>query len=1044
MASEIPEFQALWGEAYDIVQRLGRGGYATVFKAVQRATGQTVAIKVQRLDPDQTAEERAARVARFERETRLCQTLTHPNIVRMIESGQSDRFLYIVFEFVPGETLSQLLIRRGALLAEESCWLMADVLEALAGAHSQGILHRDLKPDNIMVESRADQLLIRVLDFGVGAFVPGTIEGAATLTRSHEILGTPCYAAPEQLRGEPATTRSDIYAWGLVFLECLTGQRVIDGATMAQVFQKQLSPLEVPLPPALAAHPLAALLRRALAKSPNERAGDAARLAAELRKVPIGDLVGLLTPHFNDRPARTLALDARKPVAEQRHVTALSFSLTVSAVAQDGRELGLDLETLDAVQRDQMSLCIDLVRRFGGHVAGTLANRMLAVFGYPEAMSGDARRAGRAALEISSRLQVRRRLLASQRGIELEFRMGLHTGSVIVDPSGHAAGPALNLASRLEGMAEAQTTLVTEATRQLLEPYLRFRPVHLDIPSRIYALVSEKASATLDVQQTGSDRGPIIGRGAELEALNALLAQARAGSGALTLIRGEPGIGKSRLVQEVCRRALETGVGVLDGQCLLEDKNSALSPVLSLVRRYFELDEGLKEGLARIEELLPAARAREITSILCAWLELAKPDGYPDPNLSAEAQRKLLLEALVRILSHASRSDAQLVVIEDVQWADPTTLELLRTLAREVKAQRTLVLLTARPEFTACPEEGSLIELSGLSPSDVERLLNERLGDLRLSRETRARIVERTDGVPLFLDELSRSLLRAAQATEPSAEPDSSPLRQPNIPDSLRDLLSSRLDGLGQGKETAQLASAIGREFELELLSAISLRGTETLQGDLDSLVQSELVLRRATQDGARYVFRHALIQEAAWDSMLPSQRRSVHRSIAQVLETKFADQAKQEPARLARHYELGHVPEKAVALRLQSAQQAARSLAYLESVAHARAGLALLPYVEDTALANTWDLELNNILGGMLSAAQGFAAPELIEAFTRCQTLLQTTEPPPLQRLMTQKGLWTFHNARADYSSASLLVAQMLSLAAAHPEPIFKLGAHT
>jgi class 3 adenylate cyclase/tetratricopeptide (TPR) repeat protein len=1063
---------------YELLETLGQGAFGTVFKAVQRSTGQTVAIKVQGRAADGSAEHAAKRAARFQREAQLCASLSHPNIVRLVDKGQNADYLYLVFEFVRGETLAQLLAREGSLPPIEAVSLTSQILEALESAHSQGIVHRDLKPENIMVVGGSTRRQVKVLDFGIGAFVAGGWDRALTaLTGSHEILGTPCYAAPEQLRGEPATPRSDLYAWGLVLVECLTGQRVMYGATAAQVFQKQLSPLAVALPAPIAAHPLGAILRRALAKCARDRSQSAARIWADLQRVRVSDLVGSLAAAA-PRVTKTLAVSSPQYSGEQRQATI--FSCSLMALQLDGD--APDIETLDAVQRDQLALCADVTTSFGGRITGMLGNRMIAVFGLPRASDSDARRAGRAALELASRIESRRRLLVQQHRFELELRIGIHTGMVIVDTDGSPSGLALNVATRLESMAPAGTTLVSRTTRNLLMRQLRFRPFgsraqphalavgsraephasavgsraepHASaVGSRAEPRVSTKATGTPKLedvyelvavlaQDSHDDEAPLagtrlVGRYAEMRLLLDHWQQARDGAGRTVLLRGEPGIGKSRLVFEVRREAQQAGAVTFDGHCLPEDSNTALAPLQSVISRHFDIDSmDPCGGLSRLEEVLCALAVpnADALPVLCDWLGLCDALKVPPSKLSPESQRELLLTVLTQILGAAGRQHGSLLVLEDLHWADPTTLELLSRMSGQISGQRALVLTTARPELEQ--PIGNVMELRGLERSAIEELVSELLGDGRLDATTLARVVERTDGVPLFVEELMRDLLANGHELA-----DQSAVIDGPIPVSLRDLLNSRLDGLGPAKETAQLAAAIGREFDLDLLAAVSLRGAEALQADLDLLVETQLVRRHLAATGARYSFRHALIREAASSSMLSQQRKAVHRGIAEAIE-RASPEARSDAPRLAWHYELAGDFDKAIEQRVAAGRLCAQVSAFKEADAHLEAGIRLVPLLDAQRRVAT-EIELRTARGAVLIASQGFATEAVETTFTRCEALLAVGGASRLQQFVTFKGLWTFHNARANFARATQLCQQMLQLARQESNPEFFLVAH-
>lgn len=345
---------------YEFLETLGQGGFGTVYRARQISTGQSVAVKMLywRNHPEERddAPRIERQLARFEREMAVCARLHHPNIVRLLDRGCArDGTRFLVFELLPGETLGALLRRRGWLPASEARALMGQVLDGLSCAHRAGIVHRDLKPENIMVVDTGTGRHAKVLDFGVGGFVvDGSNQARTRLTLTGEALGTPVYSAPEQLRGEPSGPESDIYAWGLVFLECLTGERAITGATLAAILHKQLSPIEVPLPPGLAAHSLGKLLRRALRKRRRERANDAQSLACELARLQLSTLVGDLRGRSSpERPgdaaagacepalpeAYSMTAPARVPVVgEKRQLTVLCCSLNVLVTTDDAPE----------------------------------------------------------------------------------------------------------------------------------------------------------------------------------------------------------------------------------------------------------------------------------------------------------------------------------------------------------------------------------------------------------------------------------------------------------------------------------------------------------------------------------------------------------------------------------------------------------------------------------------------------------------------------------------------------------------------------------
>lgn len=466
---------------YELLETLGSGGYGTVYRARHRRTGASVAIKVVRL------QEGGRQVERFHRETMLCASLHHPHIVQLLDKGEQGDCVYGVFEYVPGETLKSLIRRQGVLTAAEAGRLMAEVLDALDCAHAAGIVHRDLKPDNVMVTSTGAVRHAMVLDFGIGTVIPQFAgPQVSQLTMGDECLGTPAYSAPEQLRGEPPSARTDLYAWGLMFLECLTGTPAVQGASVAEIVHRQLSPQEVQLPPAISTHPIATLLRKALKKRPAERSDSAAALLRDLMRVRLDDLVGQLPAAAQVQQAdltRTVA--TTRVFSEVRQLTVLCCSVSLwpgsDTHGMDGTtgtssqpSQGLNIEDIELLQREELTLFSDVATRRGGMLAGTLGDRMLVLFGYPHTSDTDARQAGMTAQELLTLSRSRAAAIEQVHGLHLGIRMGLHTGMAVVVGGEAPSGHAVNVAMRLEAIADAGTLLASESSHRLLSRHARF------------------------------------------------------------------------------------------------------------------------------------------------------------------------------------------------------------------------------------------------------------------------------------------------------------------------------------------------------------------------------------------------------------------------------------------------------------------------------------------------------------------------------------------------------------------------------------------
>jgi class 3 adenylate cyclase len=507
---------------YEILAELGAGGSGTVYEARQLATGQLVAIKVLRPVEDRGGAPFERRLARFQREMKLCGQMHHPNIVRLFDSGKTaSGLVYSVFEFAPGKDLSNVLAREGRLDPVEAKHLMLQVLDALACAHAEGVVHRDLKPANIMVIPTGARRNALVLDFGIGVFTEDA-QGVerVRITAPNESLGTPAYAAPEQLRGHPPTPRSDLYAWGLVFLECLTGKRVITGDSVGYVLFKHLEPSPIPMPAALADHALARILTRAVAKDPRERQVTAQGLLRELEVCDVTSLRQRIGLVMDVPPARGSAVTETVQVGpalrpgpeasprgdtpgsapllegERRQLTAVCCGLVATSAAP----ATTDVEEIDEVLATLQERGAEIVRRFEGRIAGALGDQVLFYFGYPAAREDDTLRAGRAALELVRNLGEESEKLIAERQIRVEIRIGVHTGLVVArEPRestpgglGPMLGTTAKVAARLCALASPGTILISGETARMVRDHFILadeRPLVLDGGARTIEVV---------------------------------------------------------------------------------------------------------------------------------------------------------------------------------------------------------------------------------------------------------------------------------------------------------------------------------------------------------------------------------------------------------------------------------------------------------------------------------------------------------------------------------------------------------------------------
>lgn len=1007
---------------YEVLGLLGEGGFSRVYRARQHGTGQEVAVKV--LLP-RWAED-STQLARFRREMELCARLYHPNIVRLLDGGRTEQgVLYSVFDLVPGRTLAEVLAEQGRLEPKETVHLMGQVLDALACAHQRGVIHRDLKPHNLMVTAEGVRRNALVLDFGLGTLSEAARrEEVARLTLTHEALGTPAYAAPELLRGEEASARSDLYAWALILLECVTGRRVMEGRTLHEVLHKQLGAQVVGVPELLRGWRLGQLLERVLSKEPAARDVEAAELmraleawhpegweeepagAAERRVVPVGP-----------------------PVAEggQRQLTALCLELEVGGPGLES----LDTEDVDRLLRAQHEACLKVARSFQAHVGGVLGERVLLYFGYPQAQEGDSRRAARAALALAKELGTRAQELAARHGLTLEWRLGLHTGLVLgeEDPSPRRRSPlagrvglTLQVAARLEELAEPGTILVSEEVARLLGARFSLEPAGSHaVPGRVRPLEVLRLEGEAHQEPTPSftpdgTMPPLSGRGQELELLLTRWRQAAAGRGQVLLLSGEPGIGKSRLVRELSHSVAGEHQR-LECRCAPESRHSALQPVMELVGRLAGASADqppLPAGLEALLERLGLDKAAYLP-LLAAVLGLPPSESYPLPQVEPQRLKELSLEALVALVGALAEQKPLLLVVEDLHWADPTTLELLGLLAQEAPSLPLCLLGTARPDLSlSWPGSHVLqVQLGRLEAPQVEQLVQAAAGGKPLPAEVVAQIVQRADGVPLFAEELARMILESGVL---EAGPEGwrlvAPLSTLAVPAMLRDLLTARLDRLGAAQETAQLASALGREFSAEVLLAASGRSEAALQKDLAALMGAGLVYRRRSGRGLSYLFKHALVRDTAYASLSKPARRQVHARIAAVLEERFPELVQGRPELLALHHAAAEQKRQALGYARRAAEAALQRYANLEAIAHASEALGWLEAVEEERERAQVELQLNQTLTSALLASRSWTDEAIPTHAERALHLIEQLGDGP-HTLPALHALQTYYHMR-------------------------------
>ena len=604
---------------------------------------------------------------------------------------------------------------------------------------------------------------------------------------------------------------------------------------------------------------------------------------------------------------------------ERRQLTVMFCDLVGSTPLSEQ----FDPEELRELIRTYQQACSAVITRFNGRIAKYLGDGLLAYFGYPLAHEDDAQRAVRTALGI---LEAMRTVNAKHGGqFSLKVRLGIHTGLVVVGEMGGGefreqaaiVGDTPNTADRLQDIAEPDTVVISGATYKLVRGLFECESLGpralkgLSIPVQVHRVLRESEAQTRFDVAMRAGLTPLIGRENESAILVQRWAQARGGEGQVVLLTGEPGIGKSRLVQGFKERIAMEPSTWLECHCSPYHYNSAHYPVIDLLQRFLEFESN-DDSLVKLSKLERGLRkyglpVTDYLPLLASLLSLPVPEEYPGLTLTLEAQKEKTHLAIHAWLLAIAEATGLVLLFEDLHWTDPSTLELLGALLDQVPTTRLLLVLTYRPEFEppwSVRSHFVSVALSRLPRTHAEAVVYNVSGGKPLPPQVLDQIITKTDGVPLFVEELTKTVLESDLVRERNGRYElTGPLPPLAIPSTLRDSLTARLDRLGSVREVAQLAATIGRDFSYELLRAISPLDDLDLRGAMAALVDAEVLYRRGVVPQARYLFKHALIRDAAYESLLKSKRQQVHSRIASVLEQQFLKVVQAQPELIAHHY---------------------------------------------------------------------------------------------------------------------------------------------
>jgi class 3 adenylate cyclase/tetratricopeptide (TPR) repeat protein len=721
--------------------------------------------------------------------------------------------------------------------------------------------------------------------------------------------------------------------------------------------------------------------------------------------------------------------------AERRQVTVM-FSDLVGSTELSAR---MDPEDLREVISAYQQSVAETVRRFGGYVANYMGDGALVYFGYPQAHEDDAERAVRAGLDLIGAVA------ALKTPTALQSRVGIATGLVVVGDVVDAgssrergiAGETPNLAARVQAIAHPNTVVIADSTRQLIGNLFELADLGakqlkgIAAPVRIWTALRASAVESRFEALRASNLTPFVGREDEVEALLRLWRLAKQGNGQVAMITGEPGIGKSRLAVVLQEQLQDEPHLRLRYYCAQHSSASPLYPIINTLERAsgFEQSDPPERRLAKLDSMLqPFAGDKRISRPLIADL-LSLPTGQSSA-VPPMRRKELTLLTLVGFIEALAAQQPLLLSIEDTHWADPTTIELLNLMVVRAPQLKVLLLVTARPEFA--PDWINLshvtflpiVRLGAISATEMVEQIS---GGSQLPTSVKKEILSRTDGVPLFIEELTRIVVESRQA---SAEPSDQQQKvfTDTIPTTLQASLLARVDRLAEGRKIAQIAAVIGRDFSYELLDAVSGIPAHELTHALDLLMRSQLVSGRGVPPKAIYRFKHALVRDAAYSSLLRRSRKELHARIAEILEQRFQSTVSNQPELIARHCAAGGLTEKAIDYWYKAGLLAQRRAAMTEASTAFAEALDLLRALPESVRRHQLELDIQLALSRALIATDGYAAPAVGQIFNRARELCDHLNQPP-EIVSVLYGQWSHALMRTDLKLAQQAAEQLLHL---------------
>lgn len=956
---------------YVIKDKIGSGTYGDVYKALHQRTKQVVAVKVMRKSDSDISDSVKKKQSCLLKELKRCNEIGHPGIVSFLDSGiTDDKRFYTVFEYIEGKTLAAVL-KENALAIPHTIQIMTAIGDTLSAAHKCGIIHRDLKPQNIMISSNG---MVKILDFGIGSFLQDTI--------ANEFIGTPAYASPEQLQGEPISEKTDIFAWGLLFLECLTGKYPFVYSSTAHLIQTLLSPSSIPLPQHIINHPLGHVLKWVLEKNHKHRAGSAERVLARLEEISCNDLCTASLNLSNTADVFDMGKN-RFPFEnnqQQQQVTIVYCHCTVDPCL-DSETDSFEVNTIYNETREHL---LSILKNRGGYCESESGSGLLFVFGYPVKSGKDAFTACNTALQLSNYIKKSNPLLRHRYKVFVSLRCCVYTAAIQIRHTDTSliklSGQAFLAARRCAHQLTSGGICINEECYTLVKNSFMTLPIPAKHTAPYPQLYSLQGMKSLD---GSAQKDLFIGRTQELGVLEESFKRIGLQPTRAVLITGEPGIGKSALLEQFISSQENKNSSWVKICFSPEMKNSALFPFLLYIHKLLHLSDNNDYNYEIVEKFccsLTETSREYSVALLCHWLHIVHQPG--PVHLSPQKQKELFFSVLQEIIVAECSRHSSLLIIEDLHWADPTSIEFLTCLLPRFQHDKMLTIMTTRPEFASPWEKKYCVALplQAITTVEMQRLVSHYLKDCAIPISMQKKLAARTGGNPLFAEELLTMVHSQLDSRTDISEILST------IPKSLREILLNRFAAFPDLQETLHLCSVIGRSMLFSFLEPLSTKNKETVLEDLDILVSRGILVCCHVTDDIEYSFRHALIRDVFYEMIPKDQKRRYHRLVAEALE-KVKETI--PPEHYARQWAGAGNYSMAVTYGMQALTQSYATWSIPETITIGNESLEWNKYITDTLKQYENELAIYQILFPLLGGIHGYASDEVQQLVARIEKIL-------------------------------------------------------